>query len=303
MSAALHPEVEAIGRRFKVVGAATPSAFAHKAELLLTPNMPGERLVAVVGDAIRCSTTILTAFASGARAMTATAKSGLGPTLDDSRRIGGCLGLPIELAGELHGKPIEGGCMGNSPREADTAKFAGRLVAFRSTNFGQLFCSVTEWALRFRAAGGVPIVAVVSFANAVATARWALEIGFDRAIVAMGGFYDVISQEDVALAGNVVLGLRVPTAELDDEARIMRDAALYRPNAADWICDFRTNWIGRCLAHFGMAEDIPAVATGEGIAPKVYAAMQHLLLAVTWIDGIPVIMPVAAGQPPITCNI
>jgi phosphosulfolactate phosphohydrolase-like enzyme len=298
VSAALHPQVEGIGRQFRVVGAATPSAFVRKAELLLTPNKPGERVAAVIGDAIRCSTTILSAFASGACAMTVTAKSGQGPTFDESRRIGDHLGMPVELAGELHGKPIDGGCMGNSPREADADKLAGRLIAFRSTNFGALFHAVTGWAMRFRAAGGVPIVAVVSFANAAATAQWVGEIGFDRVIVATGGFYDCISQEDVGLAGDVISALRLPAAELDDEARVMLDAARHRESIADRLDHFRTNWIGRCLANFGMAKDIPAVVNGEGIAPDVYAVMQRQLLAVNWVDGVAVIMPVAAVDHP-----
>lgn len=297
MNSVLHPEVEGVGRRFKVIGAATPRAFARKAELLLAPNALGERVVAIIGDAVRCSTTILSAFASGARAMTITSKSGQVPTLDDSRRIGNRLGTPVELGGELNGKPIEGGCMGNSPREADAGKLADRLIAFRSTNFGALFHAVTDWAIRFRAAGGAPIVMVVSFANAAVTAKRVGEIGFDRVVVATGGFYDCISQEDVLLAGDVISALRLPTAELDDEARIMLDAARHRPSAADRLSHLRTNWIGRCLANFGTAEDIPAVVTGEGVAPNIYAAMQRQLLAVTWIDGIPVIMPVAVGRP------
>jgi phosphosulfolactate phosphohydrolase-like enzyme len=296
MKAALHPEVEGIGRRFRVVGAATPSAFGRKAELLLTPNKPGERVVAIVGDAIRCSTTILSVFASGAAAMTVTAKSGQGPTLDDSRRIGDHLGVPVVLAGELHGKPIDGGVIGNSPREAGADKLAGRLVAFRSTNFGALFYAVTAWARRFDAAGGAATVAVVSFANTVATARWARESDFDRAVVATGGFYDTSSQEDVGLAGDVISALRLPTTELDDEARIMVDVAHHRLNAFERVNHFRTNWIGRCLENFGMAEDIAAVVNGDGIDPHVYAAMQRLLLTVNWIDGIPVIMPVAVDR-------
>ncbi len=145
----LHSDVEGIGRQFKIIGASTPSAFARKGRTPTYPEQTGGAVVAIIGDAIRCSTTILSAFASGAAAMTVTAKSGQGPTLADSRRIAEHLTIPLEIAGEMHGKPISGGIMGNSPREADSGKLTGRLIAFRSTNFGALFYAVTNWAKAF----------------------------------------------------------------------------------------------------------------------------------------------------------
>ena len=293
MSTALHPDVEEIGRRFTVLGAATPSAFGRKAELLLTPNMRGEKVVAVVGDAVRCSATILAAFASGVLAMTIATKSGKGPTLEDSRSIGERLGLPTVLAGELGGQPIPGGVLGNSPREATPEKLAGRLVAFRSTNFGAQFYAVTKWADQFRKAGGVPTVAVAGFANLAATAQWINAFDFDRVVVATGGFYDVISEEDLYLAGDLIAALAIPTAAMDDEARIMVDVAQHRRDADLRLDHFRKNWIGQALASFGVAADIPAATTGAGIAPTINAAMQRQLLIVTWIDGVPVIAPAA----------
>ncbi len=53
---------------------------------------------------------------------------------------------------------------------------------------------------------------------------------------------------------------------------------------------FRTNWIGRCLANFGVSDDIAAVVHGDGLTPPLYAAMKRLLLTVHWVDGIPVIL-------------
>ena len=62
----MHPDVLAIARSFSVIGMATPGSAARKGNLLLQPSFGSEHIAVVLIDAVRCSTTILSALAAGA---------------------------------------------------------------------------------------------------------------------------------------------------------------------------------------------------------------------------------------------
>jgi phosphosulfolactate phosphohydrolase-like enzyme len=292
----LHPAVERLGKEFRVVGMSTPSAVARKARLILSPGFVGERVVLVVADAVRCSTTILATLAAGAAAMTISEKNGRGPSPAEAEEVAAALGLDSVLAGELHGQPIPGGVLGNSPREVRPAAVAGKLVAFHSTNFGAAFWEAAAWAAEFEARGGEPTLAVASFANTPAVSRWLRRRHFHRIGIATGGFYDVVSHEDVVVAGDVIADLRLPQEDLDDEARVMVGAASALPASRDRLASFTTNWIGRSLHHFGMLDDVAAAVAGTGMAPSLWSAMRRLVPVVVRIGSIPVIVP--AGRLP-----
>lgn len=285
----LHPEVERIGRSFRVIGMSTPATIARKSALLLTPTRPGERIVAVGADVVRCSSTVATLLAAGAAAVMVHEKHGRGPSLDEAARIAGALGTDLVTAGELHGRPIPGGIIGNSPRDAARADVAGRTVLFASTNFGAAFMELTAWASEFERAGGAVEIVVLTLANVDAVAAWIVANAFDRIAIGLGGFYDVVSEEDVVLAGDLIHRLSVPFTELDDEARLMVAAALAAGDQGDRLAGMRTNWIGRALAHFGMEADLATVLMGEGLPVEVRQRLAALVPVVTFIDGIPVI--------------
>lgn len=292
----LHPAVERLGKGFRVIGMATPSAVARKTRLILSPDFAGEKVVLVVADAVRCSTTILATLAAGAAAMTISEKNGRGPSPSEAEEIAADLGLDMVLAGELHGQPIPGGVLGNSPREVRPAAVRGKLVAFHSTNFGAAFLEAAAWAAEFAARGGEPSLAVASFANAPAVSRWLRRRCFHRIGIATGGFYDVVSHEDVVVAGDVIASLRLPQELLDDEARVMVGAASALPTSQDRLASFTTNWIGRSLQHFGMIDDVAAAVTGRGMAPRLWRAMRRLVPVVVRVGPTPVIVP--AGRLP-----
>jgi phosphosulfolactate phosphohydrolase-like enzyme len=285
----LHPAVAAIGQGFRALGAATPSTFKHKAELLLQPNFPGERVGVVVVDAIRCSTTITAMFAAEAAAVSIREKNTRGPDADAAGKVAARLGLELVLAGELHGGPIPGGVLGNSPCEVRPDLVRGKMVLFSSTNFGATFNEVMSWSRGFEAAGGQSFVAVATFANVDAVVAVLRREALDRVVVATGGFYDCISREDMVAGGDLFIGLGFDDREIDDEARAMVDAARACPSDVDRIASFGRDWIGRALVQFHHEADVAAVVTGEGIAPPIYAAMKTLVPVARHIDGVPVI--------------
>jgi phosphosulfolactate phosphohydrolase-like enzyme len=287
----LHPAVERIGKSFRVVGMSTPSVVAHKARMVFSPNAVGEKVAVVVADAIRCSSTILAAFAAGAEAMTIQVKGGRGTTPEQASSVASVLGLETVIAGELNGRPIPGGVMGNSPREADPNAIRGKLVAFSSTNLGATFWEVMSWADNFITEGGVVTTVIASFANVTTVVKWLRHQDFDRIAIATGGFYDVASQEDMVVGGDIIAGLGLPVSALDDEARVMIGAASATSEPAIRVETFVSNWIGRSLKHFGMEKDIAAAVVGTGMEPKIWRSMQHQLPIVERIAGVPVILP------------
>lgn len=291
MGALLHPYVQHVGHGFSAVGMSTPATIAHKAQLILTPAWPGERVAVVVVDAVRCSSTIVALMAAGAAAVTVSRKDGGGPTIEEARAAAKALGAEMVVAGELHGRPIPGGVIGNSPRDAASALVHGRLVAFHSTNFGAAFTTVLAWRDVFTAAGGDASVVTATFANTARVAAYLRGQRFDRVAIAAGGFYNTVSIEDMVVGGDVLLALGCNEPLMDDEARLMVDAALARPDASSRLRSFRSNWIGRSLEHFGMEADIAAVVSGVGIPPTLWRQMTQQLPMAGVVAGVPVLLP------------
>lgn len=291
MTRTLHPDVDRIGRRFRVVGMSTPVTIAHKSELVLRPVTEGERVAVVAADVVRCSSTIVALLAGGAAAVTVSEKNGRGVSLVDAKRIAARFNLPLVFAGELNGQPIPGGIVGNSPRDAAVARVAGTMVAFSSTNFGAAYSELIAWRSRFVAAGGNPTIAVATFANVSRVAAWLNAGEFDRIAIALGGFYDVVSYEDVLLGGDLIRQLRHGDGDLDDEARIMAATSAHVPDLPSRLRHLRSNWIGQALATFGMDADIPAVLTGQGIPDKTWRAMSSQLPFVVLSEECALITP------------
>src|ERR1041385_1089238 len=190
----IHPEVLHLGSEFQAVGMSTPSTFRRKSDRFLHPRHPGESVAIVVGDAVRCSTTIISALAAGARAVTVEVKDRT-DALRKAERVGRALGAGTVFGGELHGRPMPGAVIGNSPRDVSPDLLCGKHLHFRSTNFGAVYVDVGAAIKRFGAEGGGADVYVVCFANAIATAQAILAGKYARIFIAVGGFYDQISLE------------------------------------------------------------------------------------------------------------
>src|SRR6266436_4796022 len=218
----LHFQVEQIGKGFKVIGMPTPATVPLKSRLFSPPNRDGERVALVAIDVFRCSSTIAALIAAGAEVVLIAEKNGhTGPTLNDCNAVADSLGVELVLAGELHGRPIAGGVVGNSPREVTPSAFRGRAVRFSTTDLGRLFDELTKMTDAFLDEGGGPTILVACAANANATSRWMTEQEFDRIALCCGGFYGASRIEADAVAGDIIRFMGLPLELLDDDARKM----------------------------------------------------------------------------------
>lgn len=85
--------------------------------------------VAVVIDILRATTTIITALAAGAKCVIPCA------TIDEARALASEeRHSPALLAGERHGKPIDGFDLGNSPGDFTAARCRGQTIITTTTN-------------------------------------------------------------------------------------------------------------------------------------------------------------------------
>ena len=89
--------------------------------------------------------------------------------------------------------------------------------------------------------------------------------------------------------GDIFAGLGCSVEEMDDEARLMRFASQALPDAEARLAHFHTNWIGRALDCFGMADDVDAIVTGRYLPRDVYAAMATIVPEVGTVFGEPVL--------------
>lgn len=170
-------------------------------ELAYAP-LPG--VSAVVIDVVRASTTIVTALASGARAVV--------PVATPAEAMARARAWPGEalLGGERGGAPPPGFDCGNSPAEYTPARVGGRIVVFTTTNGTRALLAVA----------GAKRVAVGGFVNAGAVVRWLGGEPGDVLFVCAGesGRFCL---EDATCAGLLVTRLVAarPGAVLSDAAR------------------------------------------------------------------------------------
>lgn len=162
----------------------------------------------VVLDILRATSTMVTAFAAGARAIRPVA------TVEEavaSRRAH----PDILLAGEREGLRIRaertGGLdfdLGNSPREFTSARVGGRALAMTTTNGTRAFraCAHATW------------VAAGAFLNLRAVTQAAQATGLERVLIVCSGTGEALALEDAAAAGALVEGWSAD-AELSDAAR------------------------------------------------------------------------------------
>ena len=286
---ALHPSVVKAARSFYAIGLPAPGAIERKREILM-PARSGEKLVVVVADAVRCSSTLLAAFGAGLQSATVGVKSGGGTSREQAERIGAALGAEVVSGGELNGHPIPGGLIGNSPIQAAQVAWTGKHLHFNSTNFGAAFTRVHALAQDIRGRGGRVEILVGSLSNSAAIVRRIAAQPHDRLGLALGGFYESASAEDMIFGGDVLAGLVCRAEDLDDEAQLMLFAAQALPGAEARLAHLHTNWIGRALRAFGMEDDVDAIVTGKNLPGDVYAAMADITPEVVTVFGEPVIM-------------
>jgi 2-phosphosulfolactate phosphatase len=204
------------------------------------------RVVAVI-DVLRASTTIVTALASGARAVVPFADADELMTRARQFERG-----DVRLAGERRMLPIEGFDLGNSPAQFTAASVGGMTVLLTTTNG-------TRALVAAQGAADVVVAAYVNLSATTAMLRTALRGGTDVVIACAGqdGHYAL---EDAACAGRYVrmVTRRLSGVAMNDAARSC--ALLARSYGDDVASVFLDSAHGRALSDAGFRDDLALCA-------------------------------------------
>ena len=196
----------------------------------------------VVVDALRASTTVITALANGAKAVIPAA------TAEEAVRLASNLEKDgVVLAGERKSLKIEGFALGNSPREMTAAAVGGKTIVLATTNGTPALVA---------AQGGDPVLvgAPANFRALAARARAVLEQRGEL-VVLCAGRDKQFAVEDGYTAGRLIKAVRrgVKRLELNDAAR----AAIALTDAvATWTEALEGSEAARQLAEADLAEDV-----------------------------------------------
>ncbi len=196
----------------------------------------------VVVDALRASTTVITALANGAKAVIPAA------TAEEAVRLASNLEKDgVVLAGERKSLKIEGFALGNSPREMTAAAVGGKTIVLATTNGTPALVA---------AQGGDPVLvgAPANFRALAVRARAVLEQRGEL-VVLCAGRDKQFAVEDGYTAGRLIKAVRrgVKRLELNDAAR----AAIALTDAvATWTEALEGSDAARQLAEADLAEDV-----------------------------------------------
>jgi 2-phosphosulfolactate phosphatase len=220
--------------------------YASLAPKLLDPAELSGRL-AVVIDALRASTVMVTALANGAARVM--------PCLDVAEARAAEAALPagdVLSGGERGGLKIEGFDLGNSPAEYDGPGVAGKSIVFTTTNG-------TRALLRCRNAERVLIG---SFVNRRSVVGAILDAGLPVHMVC-AGTDGLLTAEDVLCAGAIAadVSARLGSEPDDDAAAIACEAWRSCAASGEPLPErLRRTRGGRSLVKLGLADDIDFTA-------------------------------------------
>jgi 2-phosphosulfolactate phosphatase len=227
----------------------------HFTPLGLTPGDVSGRGVIVI-DALRATSTVVTALANGAKAVIPAATS------DEAIRLASNLEKDgVLLAGERKSVKIEGFDLGNSPREMTPEVVGGKTIVLATTNGTPALVG---------AQGGEPVLvgAAVNFTALAERARLVLDERGELAIICSGRERQ-FALEDAYTAGRITKALkrRNRKFELNDAAV----AALALVGAyEDWADAFADTAAARQLIEASLEEDVAFCAKADrfGVVPQ-----------------------------------
>jgi 2-phosphosulfolactate phosphatase len=199
--------------------------------------------VAIVVDALRASTTIVTALDHGARAVIPIAG------VDEARRVAAELGAV--LAGEVDGIRPPGFDLDNSPTELAAANLSGRVVVLRTSNG-------TNVLARLR---GARRVLVGSLPNASAVCAAAVELARDDGLIGIvcAGRNGHFVLDDALVAGLLVRTVEGLAAAIGEPV-VLADGALaaraLAPDGVDIEAGVRASASGRRVIELDLLDDL-----------------------------------------------
>lgn len=197
---------------------------------------------AVVIDALRATTTIIAALASGARAVVPTASSEEAVRMTANLERDGFL-----LAGERRYLPIPGFALGNSPREMTPEVVRGKTVYLATTNG-------TPALVAAQGAEPVLVGAAVNFGALAERARQVFQERGDLVIICAGREKQ-FALEDAYVAGRLVKALkgRLRLLDLNDGAAV---ALGLTQRYRRWLDAFSASEAGRHLQQLDLGADV-----------------------------------------------
>lgn len=207
----------------------------------------------VVIDALRATSTIVTALANGALRIFPVA------SVETARHQADAIDGSL-LGGEREGLKVRGFDLGNSPLEYTPEAVAGKTIVMTTTNGTRAL----------DAARGADEVICGSLLNAVAVARHIADSGCLRLHLACAGTDGEFSLDDAVTAGAILeklLELVPAVPSLSDAS--MAALLLYRRLAPDLLAAFSESAHGRRLVDLGLGDDVRFCATVDlyGIVP------------------------------------
>jgi 2-phosphosulfolactate phosphatase len=203
----------------------------------------------VVIDALRSTTTVITALANGAKAVIPAASSEEAVRLASNLEKDGVL-----LAGERKCLKIEGFALGNSPREMTATVVAGKTIVLTTTN---------GTAALLAAQGGDPILvgAPVNFKALAARAR-AVLVERGHLLIVCAGRERQFALEDGYTAGRLVKVVKrgIRKVVLNDAARA---ALALTDELAGWSEALEGSEAAHQLADVDLAADVSFAARAD----------------------------------------
>ena len=207
---------------------------------LVAGDLAGRGVVVI--DALRATTTVITALANGAKAVIPAASSEEAVRLASNLEKDG-----VVLAGERKSVKIEGFALGNSPREMTAAAVGGKTIVLATTNGTPALVA---------AQGGDPVLvgAPVNFKALAAQARAALDRRGDLVIVCAGRDKQ-FAIEDAYTAGRLIKAVKKGIRKLawNDAARA---AVALTTEFASWEEALEESEAARQLAEVDLAPDV-----------------------------------------------
>jgi 2-phosphosulfolactate phosphatase len=220
---------------------------------LVAGDLAGRGIVVI--DALRATTTVVTALANGARAVIPAATSEEAVRLASNLEKDGVL-----LAGERKSLKIPGFALGNSPREMTPDVVAGKTIVLATTNGTPALVA---------SQGGDPVLvgAPVNFRALAEAAGAALRERGDLVIICAGREKQ-FAIEDAYTAGRLVKALKKGLRKLglNDAARA---ALAVTEQFAGWPEALQGSEAARELAEVDLAEDVTFAAEAGrfGVVP------------------------------------
>jgi 2-phosphosulfolactate phosphatase len=236
------------------------------------PDLKLDGRVALVVDVFRATSMVVAAFGAGCARVIPVANAAAA-----REKAAAMAPLPVLLAGERGGDPIEGFDLGNSPLDCTADRVSGRTLVLTTTNG-------THAMLKAGEAEGAAIAALT---NVGAAARWAAARGRDITVLCAGE-QGRFSLEDAVCGGLLVERLLAvdPELQLSDAAQAARCVGLLYGADPDRLK--RDAAWARQLHRRGRAADLDACVRIDtaSLVPEIIAgAVTPGSDSLTWTAG------------------